>query len=821
MIFLTRSWWRKKGAYRLAVAGLGWVLSSCLGTRYVQPGEHLLYGQQIKGSKQVPAEDLEAYYRQKPNRKLLLFAFSPYLVAYYEGKKGYDKQLAAKKAALKYEEDRYANLLTDSTLNQRDIRRLTAKRNKVVGRLRTWVDEGNWLMRSVGEKPVLFDSVLMKKTADQMQLALRQRGYFSAKVAPSYQLKDRTATVVYQVTEGLPHHVRSLARQLPDSVLQRIIVADSNRSLLRVGQVYDETALGRERDRLARLLRDYGYYDLPKDFIFFDVDTLNPGPRLVDLRLVIEPPGKNQAHRQFKVDDITVTADVGVETERAARDTTFYPNRLGVKFISFSGTGRVPYKNRVVYERIRLQKGQPFSQSDVEETQRNLAGMDMFRSINFNADTLGGRLVGNLFANPLPRNDISLEGGLNVTQAALPGPFLSVALKNRNTFNGYEVLEFRFRGALDAQFGAAEISNTYNSQELSLNGSLVFPRLLLPLSATFKRRIGINLGRTRLSSGFTFFRRPEYDRMNLQATWGYEWFNRARNKSYTLNLADVNVVNTPRADDSFILYLLELAAGGNTLLRSFSSLLVSSVSFNYQYYDPKRPDALYFRAFVESGGTTLNFLPNQLLRQNPTFLGLEYFRFLKTNAELRYYVPRRKGRTWAFRANVGVARPYGNLGDARNTVLPYEKYFFTGGSNSIRAWRPRRLGPGSYAAVDPESGRLDQRFEQPGELLVELNAEYRTKLFSFVNGAFFVDAGNVWMLTADSRPGSRFRFNTFLPQFAVGTGVGLRFDFSFVIMRVDLGMRLYDPALPQGSRFVLGDFDYAPPLLNIGIGYPF
>jgi outer membrane protein assembly factor BamA len=805
----------KLGCWGLLLTSL---FPACIGTRYLTGSEHLLYNQNIKGNRAIPAEELEAFYRQKPNRKLFFFAFSPYLVAYYEGKKRYDPKLPEKKTELKYVEAAYAARLADSTLTQNQTRKLLAKREREVGRLRQWIEEGNWLMRSVGEKPVIFDSIVMKKTAEQMEFYLRQKGFYRATVQPSYQLQNRTANVLYVVVEGPARFVRSFAQASPDSAVAQLLWADSANALVKRGQRYDETAFARERDRLTRLLRDNGYYDFAKEFVFFDIDTL-AAPAQADVRVVVEPPAPRLPHRLFRVTDINVITDEGVESERAARDTAYYPTRNGVKFISFGRIPNTPYKNRVLYERIRFQKGRPFSQTEVEDTQRALASMDMFRFVNLRFDTLGGRFETNIFASPLPAYDFSVESGLNVAQA-LPGPFFSVALKNRNTFNAYEIFELRARGAIESQGSAIQQTNAYNARELSLNGSLVFPRLLLPVSAQWKRRVGINSPRTRVNSGFTYIRRPEYDRLNFQASWGYEWANRRRNKTYTANLLDLNLVNTPRFEDSFILYLIELAAGGNTLLRSFSRLIVSSISFNYLYYDPKRPDAFYFRAFAESGGTTLNLLSNRTLAENPTLFGLEYFRFLKVNTEFRYYIPQGKTSTWAFRANLGLARPYGNLGDVRNTVLPYEKYFFTGGSNSIRAWRPRRLGPGSYSPINAE-GRIDERFERPGEMLLELNAEYRTKLLGFVNGAFFVDAGNVWMLTADSRPNSQFRFDRFYNEIAVGTGLGLRLDFSFVIMRFDVGVRVWDPVLPLPQRFVLGNFRYAPPAFNLGIGYPF
>lgn len=787
---------------------------SCTGIRYLQEGEQLLYNQGIKGNRQVTTDELEAFYRQRPNRKLLLFAFSPYVIAYYEGKKPYERKLPHKQEELMRREAYYEQLLQDTSLDFRQERKILTKRDKELGKLRRWIDEGNWLMRSVGEKPVIFDSTLMYRTAQQMQLAMRQRGFFAAQVKPSYRIKNRLTTVVYQVEEGSPHIINKIFYTSSDSTLLKIIRQDTLNSLLRGNMRYDEGIFAQERDRITRHLRNNGYYEFTRDFVFFDVDTVIGKPRRADLRVMIETIDEKTPHRQFSIGQVEIITDVNVESERPARDTLNYK---GLRIVSFN-TDR--YSPKLLEDRIRLKPFQLSSQANAEETQRALAGLDMFKFVNIAQDTSGGILKPRIFVSPLPINEASIEGGLNVAQA-LPGPFFSASWRNRNIFKGCEIIEFRARGALEAQGSAAEVQNTYNSQELSLNASISFPKLIFPISLDKKRAWNIFSPKTKLTTGYTFIRRPEYDRLNFQSTFNYEWTN-LRNKQFTLTPLDLTIVNTPRYQDAFIEYLLQLAAGGNTLLRSFSRLLVSSISANFVYSDTKRRDAVYFRLFGESGGTTLNFLSDRFLSSSSTIFGLEYFRFFKLNAEGRYYLPLSRETTLAMRANLGIANPYGKTEDARSTVLPYEKYFFTGGSNSIRAWRPRRLGPGGYTPpFNENTGLFDLRFEQPGELLLEMNLELRTKLFSFVNGALFIDAGNVWMLTPDSRPGSDFKLNRFAQEIAVGTGAGLRMDFSIVILRFDVGLRVWDPAFPLQQRFVLGREAFRNPTFNVGIGYPF
>ncbi|MCS7018687.1 MAG: BamA/TamA family outer membrane protein [Cytophagales bacterium] len=787
---------------------------SCTGVRYLQPHEQLLYSQSVKGNRHIPTDELEAFYRQRPNRKLLFFAFSPYLIAYYEGRKPYERKLPAKQAELASREAYYERLLEDTTLDFRKERKILAKRDKELGKLRRWIEEGNWLMRSVGEKPVIFDSMLMYRTAQQMQLAIRQRGFFSAQVRPVYRIKNRLATVVYQVQEGNAHTINRVWYASADTVLLRIVQQDTLRSLIHSNMRYDEGVFAQERERITRHLRNNGYHEFTRDFVFFDVDTAIGKPYRADLRITIETLNEHTMHRRFSIGQVEMITDINTESERPARDTLVYK---GLRIVSFNTD---LYSPKLLEDRIRLKPFQLSSQADAEETQRALAGLDMFKFVNIVQDTSGGMLKPRILVSPLPVNEVNVEGGFNVAQA-LPGPFFSASWRNRNIFHGCEIVEVRARGSLEAQGSAAEVQNTYNAQELSLNASIAFPKLIFPISLEKKRALSIFNPKTKLTSGYTFIRRPEYDRLNFQSTFNYEWTN-LRNKQFTFTPLDLTIVNTPRYQDDFIEYLLQLAAGGNTLLRSFSRLLVSSMSANFVYSNTQRRDAVYFRLFGESGGTTLNLLNSDFLRNNTTLFGLEYFRFVKLNAEGRYYLPLSKETTLAMRANVGVANPYGQTEDARSTVLPYEKYFFTGGSNSIRAWRPRRLGPGSYTPpFDENTGLFDLRFEQPGELLLEMNVELRTKLFGFVNGALFVDAGNVWMLTPDSRPGSDFRLNRFVQEIAVGTGAGLRMDFSIVILRFDLGLRVWDPAFPLQQRFVLGREALRNPVFNIGIGYPF
>jgi hypothetical protein len=307
----------------------------------------------------------------------------------------------------------------------------------------------------------------------------------------------------------------------------------------------------------------------------------------------------------------------------------------------------------------------------------------------------------------------------------------------------------------------------------------------------------------------------------------YTWATRNNRQQFTINAADLNYIRTPQIQDEFLQILVDLQNQGNNLIWSFLPSFISSISaqsvinFN-QYGNFTRNSASLLRLFAESGGTTLNFLN---IADNSVATDIANFQWLKFQADFRRYYPIDSKQTLAYRANFGIAQPYG----ISNGILPYEKYFFAGGGTSIRAWQARRLGPGSYSPRVAERGTYDYAIEQPAEMIFETMLEYRRKLFGYFDMALFIDAGNSWMLGADnSRPGADFRFDRFYKEIAFGTGIGLRMDFDFLVIRLDMATKAIDPSQPEGDRWVLDNVTFKNPLgvrgqtvLNFGIGYPF
>ncbi len=806
----------------------------CSATKNLKPHEALLFSQTIAGNKQIKEEELVAFFRQKPNRRLLKLPINPYVPIYFWGKQKYDS------IKIKADSQKLVTLLAfyDKALQDEDIdptkkQKLIAQREKKTAKVRKRLTEGNWLMRTVGEKPVLFDSVLMYKTASQLQLFLQQKGFFEAKVLPIYKIDQQRAKVVYQITENQAHTIRNISYQIADTLLKKLVLKDTLLRVFQSKQRYDANLLETERNRITRLFKEEGYFDFAKQFIFFKVDTVNPPPYQLDVQLIIENPITKSNHKKWEISEVIFTSDVNVPSDKVARTTLTFD---GVLFKSYTH----PYSNKILARRVRLRPSQFYSQTLTEDTQRALTLLEMFKFVNVKYDTVQQKLRANIYASPATKYSVTLEGGaeFNLNQP-VPGPFGSLSFRNLNTFGGCEIFSFRVQTSLEAQ-GLVGGTN-YQSQLLNVNSSLAFPRVVFPLPKSTRQRIEKYNPVTKFELGLQYENRPQVNRLRYQTVFGYNWVSKQQRHFYTFNLADISIVRTPFMSTSFLEDLRRQQELGNNFIFSFRSAFISSMSFAYTfntYTKTKKSNSSYFRLFLESGGTTLNLLSKHFLNSNKVIFGdLSYYRFLKMQADFRYYIPTKNDGTWAFRCNLGLATPYGTTATDSVRVLPYEKYFFAGGGNSIRGWRPQRLGAGRYLRPDvvKKDGLPNNEYIEFGEMLLEMSIEYRKKLFGFVHGAAFIDAGNVWMLSHEANPNSLFTFEDFHKQIAVGGGLGLRFDFSFLILRFDAAMKLVEPGefdkktlatlgLPENYRKTpLFQRPFFGELVDwyFGIGYPF
>jgi outer membrane protein insertion porin family len=788
-------------------------MTGCVGARYLKEDEKLLYKQQIKGAKNISAYDLDNLHTQRPNRRILKTPLAPYVWLYGLGKRYYKPaKYEAKKEAI---EIKYTAKIAASE-SERKKQRLETKREKKQQRQQLNIEEGNRLMR-YGEPLAIFDSTKMWLSRDRFQMYLFSKGYFQATVKPSVHLQSKKLVrVTYHIQEGKPYRLDTIFFNSNDSTILALLREYASESLLKKGDNYDQQKLTRERERIDLLLKDHGYYNFSRQYIDYDVDTSFRQSGKVAIRMSIKNPQRGK-HRQYVLDSVTFTTDTraGLRPDSLRQFRTY----RGITFRYYEED----YNKKVLARRVFLQPDSLYSRSNTFNTQRQLANLDNFRFININYDSADGRFIANIFTSPLDTYQWSNEFGINVTQG-YPGPFYNLSLKRRNVFGGLEIFEINGRIGIEGVAPVTQIGNFYRSTEAGLNVSLTFPQFLFPFSEEAKNRFGKFNPKSRLVVGYTFTDRPEYQRAITNFSKIFSWQNQ-NNTFYNFTVTDVNLINS-QLDSLFTERLLQLQQDGNNLINSFNPSFVSSMMFSASYninsYGTDDKKSAFIRMFAESGGTTLNVFGDQFLTRQ----GLEYYKYVKLNVDIRKNQPIDYNTSMAMRFNAGVAYPY-----SANGILPYEKYFFAGGSNGIRAWRPRRLGPGSYTPLD-ENGLLNYNIEQPAEILLEGSLELRKNLVGFVDYAFFVDVGNVWTLQEEEqRKGANFAVDRFFREIAIGSGLGVRFDFSFIILRLDAGIKIYDPARPYGSRFIFsqGHFDAPfhnrktsePIILNIGIGYPF
>jgi outer membrane protein insertion porin family len=790
-------------------------LSGCSVTKGLKENRYVVFETEVKGTKKSDSEALRNLISQKPNTRIPLLNFSLGVFFYQLGELTYDStRLAAKKKEWQTDANTLQKHLEKDPTNRKATKRYN-KATSSVASVTKKLEYGNWFMRT-GNPLVIYDSIKTRESGNQMQAYLINNGFFDAGVTTETTFRKRKASVSYHIDENEPYFVDSIFTTTSDEAIEQLLESVKKDSQLRLNERYAQNNLSRERQRVEDVLKDHGYYTFSKSFVEYNVykDTVN---KTVAVEQLIRVPALSGFHPVYTIDSIRYIISSPSEAIVDEKHTAVYD---GIYFQMYQNR----YAEKIIRSRIFLKKGDRYNRTDVIETQRQLANLDIFRFVNISFDTLANSLTTNIYTMPNQKYQVTNQLGASVTEQ-LPGPFFSHSLRNRNLFRGLEIFEFNFRAGLEGVASATAEGGVYRSRELSASGSIIFPQFLIPFNFGTLEKFGRYNPRTRTLLGYSYVNRPEYVREAVNTILAYNWSTRNLRQQFSVNMLDANLIRSS-LNPFFQERLEELQSQGNNLINSFLPSYVSSISgqviinFN-QYGIYQRNAASLWRIYLESGGTSINLL-NESFAQDRN---LQYFQFLKFQSDFRRYLPINTRSTLAYRFNLGLARPYG-ISDG---VLPYEKYFFAGGSTSIRAWQPRRLGPGSFTPDIREDGTFDYRFEQPGEILFEAMFEYRRKLFGYFDGAFFIDAGNSWNFQEDpSREGADFQVDRFYKEIAVGTGIGLRMDFDFLVLRLDMGIKAYDPARPEGERLILDKISLNRPfgergqqVFNIGIGYPF
>lgn len=658
-------------------------------------------------------------------------------------------------------------------------------------------DTTKWInrtLRAMGEEPVVFDSIQSEESSKSLCSELQNKGYLGAYVKLNKQYKrKKKVDISYILYPGERYFIQSIKYDIQDSLLAKFAeITDESKRLLHQNMQFNASLLDNERKRITEYLVNNGYYKFNKDYISYLADTIS-GSRGIDLTLVL---------REYRT--------------RTNADTLHSRYRIG-NINYFNGeapSAPINLRNKVLRNNTFIESGDYYSASRLGRTYNRLGRLQAIKytNIGFVERPDSMLLDCNIQISTNKPNTISFQPEGTNTAGDL-GAAASLMYQNRNLFRGSELFSIELRGAFEAIRGLEGYNND-NFEEYTVETSLMFPRFIAPfLSQSFRRRINAT---SEIALMYDLQNRPEYHRRVLSAAWRYKWNDAAHHDKYQIDLLDINYVFMPWISTKFREDYLDDNTNRNAILRyNYEDLLIMKFGFRYNYNN-----GLYaIKANVETAGNLLGALSNVAnFKKNDQgqykVFNIAFAQYVKGDIDFTKYFKFDNTNTLVFHAGLGIAYPYGN-----SSILPFEKRYFSGGANSVRGWSVRSLGPGRYVG---KNGNIDF-INQTGDIKLDLNIEYRTYLFWKLDGALFVDAGNIWTFRDyKDQPGGQFDITEFYEQLAVSYGLGFRLNFDFFILRFDMGMKAIDPAYVGSAHYPITrprfSRDFA---FHFAVGMPF
>lgn len=680
----------------------------------------------------------------------------------------------------------------------------TAKHN-------TW---NNWL-RKIGEPPVIYDSLLREYSEEELRKVLFNKGFLNASVTSEMKVKKRQATVTYHVQCNEPHVIRHYIVNIPDSTAMSIISAPVFQGTSpKQMDLFDSDVLNKERDRIARVLRNSGYYNFRKELLFYAVDTAL-GTNQVDVELSLQSQFvDNDSALQVifskpTVQDITIYAlrdDNFASLLGNELDTVIYK---GFTYIYEKGN-RI-YSPKAIINKVLFNVGDIYREYSIDRTYEQLNSMPSVKYVNISFQEEGrDGLHCIILVSPNKPHTLSADAQLTYSDGDI-GVTGGLTYSHNNIFHGSETLTVGANGGWE---GIGSIANMENSWKIGGLASLEFPTLLIPTSDKFRQR---KVGKTEVTLSANFQNRPEYDRMIFNAGFKYKW--RIRRTQFNFNLIDLSYIYLPEVSDEF----REKYLNPSSSIRSSyedNFIMRMGLIVSYSNRRAQNSDMTYFtlRGGAKIAGNLLYGISNMIGQQKNAdghyeIFKIAYAQFAKFDFDYAHNIRCTDRTRFVIHAAIGVGIPYGN-----SSILPYEERYYTGGANSMRGWTARALGPGNFRNT---SGSIDF-MRQSGDIKFDFNLEARFHLFWKLETALFLDAGNIWTIKDyPEQPTGVFKFNEFYKQIALDYGVGLRLNFDFFVVRLDLGVKLYDPGRNKNDRWrtdLTWQDDFA---LHFAVGYPF
>lgn len=693
--------------------------------------------------------------------------------------------------------------------------------------------KGNWwdrFVRKIGQEPVIFDPELVDKSRSNMETHLNYLGYYGSQVLDSMAAENKKARIYYEITLGKTYPIREIVYDIRDAGLRELYLRDVTDTLspgstrVRRGAVLSEQLLEQESERATALFRENGYYGFTKNYFFFEADTVSVrDSALLTIRIENytrnEQPKDARPHRKYYIGKVFINPVTDLVRYRASLSRGVDPilDTLPYGNVQLLYDRKLNVRPAVLRNMNRMEPDSLYRESVVNSTYRRFSNLRLFSSVSVMLEESDSNRVDcliRLVPSKVSGYKLNLEASSNST--GLLGVSPAISYYHRNLFHGGEWFNLSFMG--NFQF---KVNDPTHSTEFGVSSSISFPNFLFLPDRWFQRM----LPRTDFSVGYNYQERPEYTRNIISSSFGYSWNNPSRTMYYTVTPLQLNIVKIFDINANFYHSLKD-----PFLQDSYKNHFDFGAGFTYYYTtDPAVNPAgnrFYLRLQADVAGNLLSAF-NGLMKRDTTgartIWGSPYSQYARGELTLGYMwkFGKENRHAVAARLNGGLGYAYGN-----SSSIPFEKLFWAGGANSLRGWQARTVGPGT--ALRDTTFTIPN---QTGDIKLEANLEYRFPLFWLLNGAVFFDAGNVWNLrqtNLSSKPGlsgdaagdAQFHGYNFLQTLAFNTGAGVRLDLDFVVVRLDLGIKLYDPAQQEWrppSRWLHRD-GYA---VQFSIGYPF
>lgn len=651
----------------------------------------------------------------------------------------------------------------------------------------------NRILKRLGEEPVLFDTLKAEMSRKNLGTVMQNMGYLHADVSLKTIANDKKIKVIYTLHPGKPYFIGNIEYDIYDKNIAQILdMKNENNRGLKKGMIFSINNLENERKRITNILSDSGYYKFNKDYIIYEADSTRANDSIdINLKLM-----------KFRADSKSPEKD----------HNRYYINK--VNFTSADGD-KIKLRRSVLSDNLAIKEGAPFCEHDLQTTYNNFARLQAVKYTNIRFEELPDTslLNCNIQLSTNKPNTISFQPEGTNTAGDL-GAAASLTYENRNLFHGSEMLSIQLRAAFEAITGL-EGYQAEDYEEYNIEGRLMFPRFIAPfLSENFRRNSNAH---SELTVSYNLQNRPEFHRRVFTAAWKYLWNAPKQNSTYRFDLIDLNYVYMPWISEKFKEDYLDDDSNRNAILRyNYEDLFIMKMGFGMTYNNGVHA----IKANIETSGNLLSLLAgvskfDKNSQGQYTLFNIAFAQYVKADFDYTRLFTFDWRNSLALHFGFGIAYPYGN-----SKILPFEKRYFSGGANSVRGWNVRELGPGKFKGTD---GRIDF-INQTGDMKLDFNLEYRTALFWKFNGAFFIDAGNIWTLRSYAdQPGGQFKFDEFYKQIAVSYGLGIRLNLDYFILRLDMGVKAINPAYTTAKEhypIISPNFkrDFS---LHFAVGLPF